>query len=399
MVKRSKDSYIGGHQLSLLRSGEQFFAATERIIDGAQSYIHFQTYILDEDSTGIRMVDALVRAAKRGVRVYLLLDAFGTKYLTNSFMDRIEQSGILFRFFSPVFVTDKSQLSLRLHSKVVLVDGCVAIIGGMNIADRYSGADGKLAWLDFGVEMRGPECVYLLEIVKKNWNRRFLPVEKRSLETIDKVETFPENVALKVLLNNWYRNKSEISRSYRNILKNAEKRITIFASYFLPGANERKLLAKAAARGIEITIVLAAESDTPAFERATHFLYDYILRNNIKIYEYQPSNLHSKVAVADGKWSTIGSYNLNHISDYASIEVNVGVLDEPFTRSFEELLGGIIENDCREITIGENNKRGVITRFRGFCSFMAVRFMMRVLRQMTMKKRKTKHKSHLTDTK
>ena len=100
---------------------------------------------------------------------------------------------------------------------------------------------------------------------------------------------------------------------------------------FFPGRNERKLLRMARPRGVDITIVLSAESDAPVFKRATDFLYDFILRNNIKIYEYLPSNLHAKVATVDGKWSTIGSYNLNHLSDYGSIEMNVDVLDEPFT--------------------------------------------------------------------
>lgn len=388
MGKSSHDNFIGGHQASLIRSGEQFFAAVENIVDEAERYIHFHTYIIDEDSAGKRIVAALIRAAKRGVRVYLLLDAFGTKFLSDEFIDSIEESGILFRFFAPVFVTKNLQLSLRLHSKVVLVDGEVAIIGGINIADRYLGKEGKLPWLDFAVKIRGPECGYVLDICRKNWNKAFLGKEKRSLEKIEKIESYPDNVRLKVNLNNWYRNKMEISRNYRSMLRFARKRITIFASYFLPGSSERKLLARAAERGIDIKIVLAADSDIPVFKKATHFLYDFILRNKIRIYEYQPANLHAKVAVADGKWSTIGSYNMNRISDYASIEVNVGILDEPFTLSFEEILNDIIANDCKEITIKENRRRSIFSRFMGWAAYLSVRLVMRVLVQMTMKKRK-----------
>src|SRR5690606_8669300 len=125
-----------GHHVELLQSGEPFFSAVIRAIDAAKQYIHFQTYIIDEDNTGRRVVDALVRAARRGVRIYMLLDAFGTKYLTKEFIDTIEDSGILFRFFSPVFITKGFQLSLRLHRKVILTDGELAIIGRMNFADR-----------------------------------------------------------------------------------------------------------------------------------------------------------------------------------------------------------------------------------------------------------------------
>ena len=163
----------------------------------------------------------------------------------------------------------------------------------------------------------------------------------------------------------------------------------IFASYFLPGRNERKLLRNASNRGVDITIVFSAESDAPMVTRATNFLYDFILRNNIKIYEYLPSNLHAKVAVVDGKWSTVGSYNLNHVSDYGSIEINVNILDEGFTQQFEKLLRTIIKNDCRQVTVEEYHRRRTwFSRLAGWFSYQMIRFLMRILFQMTSKKKK-----------
>jgi cardiolipin synthase len=163
----------------------------------------------------------------------------------------------------------------------------------------------------------------------------------------------------------------------------------IFASYFLPGRNERKLLRNASLRGVDITIVLAAESDAPMFERATHFLYDFILRNKIKIYEYLPSNLHAKVATVDGKWSTIGSYNLNHLSDYASIEINVDVLDEGFAQHFEGILRDIITKDCRQVTFEEYNRRQTwFSRLRGWISYQMIRLLMRITYQLASKRKK-----------
>ena len=383
------DEYRNGHQLELLQSGESFFSSVEKVIDEANHFIHFQTYIIDEDETGIRIINALIRAAKRGVRVYLLLDAFGTGYLSKSFIDSIENSGILFRFFSPTFITKGFQLSLRLHSKVIMADGEVAIIGGMNFANRYHGTSEKKEWLDFAVKVRGPECAYILDILNKLWNKAFIPKNERSREIILRPVSYPDNVKLKILQNNWYRNKIEILKSYREAFKSSSNRMIIFASYFIPGRYERKLLRNASLRGVDITIVLAAESDAPMFDRATHFLYDFILRNNIKIFEYLPSNLHAKVAAVDGKWSTIGSYNINHISDYASVEINVGILDEGFTLQFEEKLKDIIKNDCRQVTFEEyNRRRTLFTRFRGWYSYQMIRLMMRIMYQMTSKKKK-----------
>jgi cardiolipin synthase len=384
-----KREYRGGHQVELLQSGEQFFTAVEKVIDEARRFIHFQVYILDEDETGIRVVNALIRAAGRGVRTYLLLDAYGTGYLSGEFISRIENAGIIFRFFSPTFITKRFHFNQRLHSKVVLADGEVAITGGMNFADRYRGTPENREWLDFALLFRGPECSTMLNILRRLWNKTFISREERSFEKVYFPKAYEEDVKLKVLQNNWFRNKIEILRSYRNAFRNAGERMIIFASYFLPGRNERWLLRNAARRGVDISIVFAAKSDAPMFSRATGFLYDFILKNNIRIYEYLPSNLHAKVAVVDGEWSTIGSYNMNHLSDYGSVEINVDILDKKFTGEFERKLLGIIENDCRQVTPEEFLRRQTMfSRIRGWWSYQMIRFMMRLMWVMTPHRKK-----------
>lgn len=389
MKGSSKNDYSDGHSVEILQSGEYFFATNIRLIDEARHYIHFQTYIVDEDETGQRIFDALIRAARRGVRTYLLLDAFGTKYLSGGLVKKIEDSGILFRFFSPVLITKGFQLSLRLHHKVLLVDGEVAIIGGMNFADRYHGTPRKKEWLDYAIMIKGPECVRVNKILRRTWNKTFLPKNERANEIIHVTKIYEENIRLKVIENNWYRNKIEILRTYRGAIKNARHHMIIFASYFLPGRLERKLLRLASNRGVDIKIVLAEKSDAPVFQRATSFLYEYILRNKITIYEYLPSNLHAKVATVDGTWCTVGSYNLNHISDYGSIEMNVAILDQSFTTKFEESLLRIISEDCRQVTIEDFLKsRTIFTRFSGWFSYQMIRLLMRIMAQMTSKKGK-----------
>jgi cardiolipin synthase len=385
----SRHVYRNGHSVELLHSGESFFAANIKAIDDAIRYIHFQTYIVDEDETGLRIFDALIRAAERGVRTYLLLDAYGTKYLSGELIKKIDNSGIFFRFFSPVFIKKGFQLSLRLHHKVLLVDGELAIIGGMNFADRYHGTLHKKEWLDFAIVVKGPECIHINSILRKTWNKTFLSREERSNEIVHTPRIYEENITLRVIENNWYRNKIEILRSYRRAFKHAHDHMIIFASYFLPGRLERKLLRQASARGVDIKIVLAAESDAPLFKRATGFLYDYILRNNIRIYEYLPSNLHAKVATVDGNWCTVGSYNLNHVSDYGSIEMNVDILDTAFTEYFEKILLKIIKNDCRQVTFEEYLRRKTwLSQLRGWISYQMIRLLMRLMAQMTSRKGK-----------
>jgi cardiolipin synthase len=383
----SKKDYKSGHSIELLRSGESFFTACEKTISEAKHFIHFQTYIVDDDETGRMIVDALCKAAERGVRVYFLLDAFGGGSFSKELTARVEEAGILFRKFSPGLITKGFQMSLRLHHKVLLTDGEIGIIGGMNIANRYRGKPDLKEWLDFAILIKGPECVHILFILKSLWNKAFISRKERARETVHLPSSFNENVKVKVLQNNWYRNKIEILKSYRYALKHAQERMIIFASYFLPGRNERKLLRNASRRGVEIKIVLSAVSDAPVFKRATNFLYDFILRNNIKIYEYLPSNLHAKVATVDGKWSTIGSYNMNHLSDYGSVEMNADILDSVFSEKFEIILQEIIDKDCRQVTIVEYiHRKTWLFQVTDWFSYQMIRLMMRLMFLMTAKK-------------
>jgi cardiolipin synthase len=136
-------------------------------------------------------------------------------------------------------------------------------------------------------------------------------------------------------------------------------------------------------------MVLSAESDAPVFKRATNFLYDFILRNNIKIYEYLPSNLHAKVATVDGLWSTIGSYNMNHLSDYGSIEMNVDIFDPGFAERFEALLQDIIEKDCRQVTFEEYiHRKTLLFQLTDWFSYQMIRILMRIMFLLTAQKSK-----------
>jgi cardiolipin synthase len=380
----TRRDYKGGHSVELLRSGKQYFTSCLREIDNAKHFIHFQTYIVDDDETGRRFVNALIRAAKRGVKVYFLLDAYGGSTFSENLIDEVGEAGILFRKFSPAFITNDFQMSLRLHHKVLLVDGEVAVIGGMNVANRYRGTTDLKEWLDFAILIKGPECTHVLFILKKLWNRAFIHRKERSREMVHFPVQYDENVNVKVLQNNWYRNKIEILKSYRYAIKHSKDRMIIMASYFLPGRNERRLLRLASRRGVDIRIVLSAESDATLFKRATNFLYDFILRNNIRIYEYLPSILHAKVATVDGTWCTIGSYNLNHLSDYGSIEMNADILNSRFARGFETILLGIIARDCRQVIFNEYIRRkSWFSRLADWSSYQMIRFMMRIMFMLT----------------
>jgi cardiolipin synthase len=157
------------------------------------------------------------------------------------------------------------------------------------------------------------------------------------------------NIPVRIALNDWVNKKNEISDGYLHAIKNAKREIIIVGGYFIPGRRLRKELTKASKRGVKVKIILAGISDVALVARATRFFYSFLLRNNIELHEWRHSVLHGKAAVIDNEWSTIGSFNLNHLSTYASIEMNVEVRSEKFANVFSNHLYHIMSR-CREIT-------------------------------------------------
>lgn len=159
-----------------------------------------------------------------------------------------------------------------------------------------------------------------------------------------------ELVDVRMRRNDWVRRKSQISKTYIEMMLGAQSHITILCSYFLPGNIMRKYIRRAVKRGVKIKVVMAGKSDLLVAKNAERFMYDWLLRNKVEIYEYQNNVLHGKIAVCDSKWMTIGSYNVNDISAYASIELNLDVKNVTFAKHVEHTIDEIISNDCLAIT-------------------------------------------------
>src|SRR5258706_8548763 len=159
-----------------------------------------------------------------------------------------------------------------------------------------------------------------------------------------------EGCEVSIRRNDWVRRKNEISITYVNMLRNATSHVTFLCAYFLPGRLIRHQLRYAVNRGVKIKVITAGVSDVRLAKYAERFMYDWLLRYNIELYEYRPTVLHGKIAVCDNHWMTIGSYNINDISAYASIELNMNIRNEAFARKAEETLLQIVEKDCVRVT-------------------------------------------------
>lgn len=355
MSKRKKklaDKYTAINEVKLIRGGKDYFVALLQLIGNARETIHFQTYIFTEDETGRLVTDALKEAVKKKVQVYLMADGYASQDLSATFIAELKSAGIHFRFFEPVFKSSNFYFGRRMHYKVVVADATNALVGGVNIANKYNDMPGKPAWLDFALLVTGEVSMDLCIQCKKTW--RGYQMASNIVECNNKLfdtEILTNNISeVRMRCNDWVWRKNEISRTYFEILGTASSHVTILCSYFLPGIKLRKQIEFAIKKGVKIKVIAAGPSDVILAKYAERWLYNWLLRQGIELYEYQKNILHAKIAVCDNQWMTIGSYNINNISAYASMELNLDVRNTAFATNAGETLEGIIANDCIRIT-------------------------------------------------
>lgn len=374
--KRIREQYTSRNRVELIRGGKPYFDRLLHMINTATESIHLQTYIYDDDETGKMVANALKAAAKRNVEVYLLTDGYASKVMSGSFIADLQKSGIHFRFFNPLFKSKRFYFGRRLHHKVAVTDTKYALVGGVNITNRYNDMPGDPAWLDFAVYMEGEAAKELCVLCWKTWknypaNMGLTPCEEKEIQFDIPPE---ESCMVSMRRNDWVRRKNEISGTYINMLRTAQSHVVILCSYFLPGNIIRRHLSYAVKRGVKIKVITAGMSDVAVAKYAERYMYGWLLRNNIELYEYQPNILHGKIAVCDSQWMTIGSYNINNISAYASIELNMNVRNEAITRDTEQVLLRIAEEDCVRVTheyyLQTNN---VFKQFARWCSYQFIR--------------------------
>jgi len=367
------DKYVKVDSIELLHSGNHFFDVLATLISEAKSSIHFQTYIFSNDSTGKRIANELKLAAHRGVKVWVLLDGYGSKELSNDFLLDLKNAGIQFRFFGSVFSEENVSPLRRLHHKIVTIDEIISIVGGINIGDKYCGTPIEKPWLDYAVLLKG-NVIKRVDQVCENFYAKKRSVYRLLnrgpfLDKGDKLVRFSSN--------DWLRRKNQIYRNYKTAIKQSTTNITIVGCYFLPGILFLKALKNASKRGVKIKILFGAQSDIPFFHHAEMYLYDYLLDCNIEIYEWKESVLHGKVAIVDGKWCTIGSYNLNNLSRYKSIEFNVDIKDEKFIQQFQFELEHVFNNKSTLITKEKFVKNiHLIKRIWNYLVYLFYRFFM-----------------------
>lgn len=344
-------TYLPADSIVAVHSGEDYFARLVRLLDDARQTVHIQTYIFEDDDTGQLVADALLRAARRGVQVWVMADGFGSKALPDAFVQRLRAGGVQFRFFEHIVSIWKWQGGRTLHQKVVVTDRCRALVGGINIADKYRGTADTPPWLDFAVLIEGDVCSFLHDLCDDVYRHQYW---KRRFSFWNKPARFlplpPRDGLVRFRLNDWMRRKTEVFQSYAKGISSARESLVIVASYLLPGRTVRSRLAAAAKRGVAVRILLTGPSDVPVSRWAEQYLTYWMLQKGIRVFNWERSVMHGKTIIVDGQWASIGSYNLNPLSRFRSLELNVDIADPAFVRQFSQHLDNLMLQNCTEVT-------------------------------------------------
>ena len=354
---------IAGNKVTLLFDGPATMREMMAAARVATSSINLETYIFDQDKIGNEFADVLIDKQRQGVAVNVMVDAVGALATPAAFFDRMRQAGIRVLIFNPVNpakARGKWELNNRNHRKLMVVDGKVALTGGINISSTYANSslfrsrqkpdhvDGdKVGWRDTHVKIEGPAVAPL------QWSFINLWVQQDGGD-LPQAEYFPTltpagDKIIRVLASD-PDHESDIYKALVVAIGEAKKTIHITSAYFVPDQQIVDALITAARRGVDVKLVLPGVSDHGLIRYAGQAFYDPLLAGGVHIFELQIAVLHAKTAVIDGGWSTIGSANIDRRSFIHNYELNVVVMDPAFGAAMESAFNEDLR-DSKEVTL------------------------------------------------
>ncbi|MBD8529682.1 MULTISPECIES: cardiolipin synthase ClsB [unclassified Massilia] len=332
-------TYVANNDIVLLETGQQLFPAMIAAIDAAQHEVLFETYIFAEDEVARGIEAALIRAAGRGVKVRVLVDWFGTGHRTCCRRaEAFATAGVHYRVFNPWF---KRGIA-RTHRKITVVDAEVAFVGGININDDMKHDYEPYLPLpaprwDFAVRVRGPLVAHIHFEARAQWMRA------GRLDLLSRIGLYRETrrppptegarpMRAAFVVRDNLRNRRTIQRAYLQAIGQARKSVLLANPYFAPGRKFREALARAARRGVQVTLLIGV-GEFRMQDAVARSFYPKLLAAGIQVVEYRKTQLHAKIAVVDDDWSTVGSSNCDGLSLFLNQEANIVVRNTAFARA------------------------------------------------------------------
>jgi len=324
---RTLQRWRPGCEITVLRDGGETYPAMLAALEAAQRTICFETYILAADATGDRFKAVLMERARAGVAVRIIYDAVGSFGLPDSWVDELREAGCQVIDFNPIAPWRRRfRLSYRDHRKIITVDDRVGFTGGLNIANDYASVeDGGAGWHDMHCRVTGEIVLDLARMFRRTWLRcggKAYPAPRAASS-----EGAGHGVYLRLLDNSQRRQRTIVRRAYLHVIKHARERVLIQNAYFLPDRGLRRALTKAAARGVDVRVMVPGTSDVKLVQWAALYVLRRLARRGVRIFLWRGIMMHAKTATVDALWSTIGSYNFDAQSRFNNLEVTVEILD------------------------------------------------------------------------
>ena len=337
-----------GNQLRLLINGEGYYPRAFECIRAAQVEVLLETFIIFEDKVGLELQQVLIDAARRGVRVVVAVDGYGTADLGRDYVAALTAAGVKVQVFdpSPKRLGMRTNLFRRLHRKLLVIDGERAFVGGINYSADHLGDFGKMAKQDYAVEVRGP-VVADLHAAMLRFLRPALNEPSPARPSVQPLGS----ARVKLVERDNEHHTTAIEDEHLAAFEAAQRRLVVANAYFFPGYRVLRALRNAARRGVAVTLILQGQPDMRWAQAFSRLLYNYLLRDGVVIHEYCQRPLHGKVALVDDEWVTVGSSNLDPLSLALNLEANLIIRDRDFNQQLHEHLQQLSAQHCQRVEL------------------------------------------------
>jgi cardiolipin synthase len=345
-LARRLDAYpvTAGNKLTFYSEGRPAFDDMLAAIRAATHHVHLEFFIFQYDTLGRQFLELLAEKAKQGIEVRLLYDAMGSRKMSWWRLRKLRAAGGKYAAFLPVSLFRRRiQVNLRNHRKILVVDGKVAFTGGINIGDEYLGKNKRLGhWRDTALRMEGPAVESLQRTFIEDWDFAF----GESLEGESYFQADPEagSEEVQVIQSGPDQEVKAIREIYLAAVFKARRRLWVTSPYYVPDQGLRDALCLAGRTGIDVRLLLPLEADHLGVHYASLYYIRDLLDAGVKVYQYTNGFIHSKVWLADGKWASVGSANLDNRSLLLNFELNcliytpqdVADLEKQYERDLEQ---------------------------------------------------------------
>lgn len=350
------------NDLHLLINGEEYFPRVFAAMSQARHEILLETFIIFADPVGNELKAVLLEAVGRGVRVEVTVDGFGSEGLPPEYVSELVQAGVKLRMFDPKprRLGMRTNIFRRLHRKIVVVDGELAFVGGINFAEEHLVRSGPMAKQDYAVEIRGP-AVRDVHRASTELLAQFAEAEWLPTRPPGNPDTATGTACVALAVRDNGEHRTDIEQQYLEAIGRARRKIILAHAYFFPSYRLLRALRQAACRGVEVLLILQGRPDQPWTRMFSTLLYNYLLRDGVKIYEYCQRPLHGKVAVVDEEWVTVGSSNLDPLSLWLNLEANLIIRHPPLNMQLSQHLYSLAKSQCQSVTLA-NTTPGYLWR-------------------------------------